>query len=133
MEQQQGLLTLLQRQIASAWYDSRQRKVMITVGEDVLKIITRSPLIYRDNGLVLAIYRYNDQDQSIYYTEKRDFYNLDYDEVYVPEFEEMRHLVTLAAPLTMNYDEESGVVSVSYGEQQFAFAPKCQEQSRLPR
>ena len=126
MEQEHGLLDLLHRQINSAWYDTRLKKIRIVAEDDTLKIFTRQPLLYRTAGLVLAIYRYDPAEQTLYYTEKRDYYNIDYTDEYVPDFDDMYFLLSPNKEVAWSQDEEAGSVSIEYGDKQYEFIPKCQ-------
>lgn len=128
MEQEQGFLDLLHRQVSSAWYDPRQKKIRIVAEDDTLKIFTRQPLLYRTTGLVLAIYRYEPGEQTVYYTEKRDYYNIDYTDDYMPDFEDMYYLLTTPNSVAWSHDEETGAVLLDYGERQYEFIPKCQKE-----
>lgn len=129
MEREQGLLNLLQRQIKGAWYDDRLKQVVITADEEILRVVTRAPLLYPYAGTVLALYRYDPDSQTLFYTEKRDFYNQEYDD-YIPEFDEMTALMNNCPLLTFSYPDDSSVVRVGYGEKEFEFWPWCQVQSR---
>ncbi len=126
MEQEQGFFEVLNSQIASAWYDPRQKKIQITADEDTLKILTHQPLLYRTVGLVLAIYRYDPSENIVYYTEKRDYYNIDYGDDYIPDFENMYFLLRTKKPLSWSYDEDTESVSITYGDKQYELIPKCQ-------
>lgn len=125
MSQEQGFFELLDRQITSAWYDPRQRKIRISADETTLKIFTHQPLLYRNVGLVLAIYRYDPAENTVYYTEKRDYYNIDYTDDYVPALENMYFLLRTKSPLAWSYDEEAESVTVNYGDKQYELIPKC--------
>jgi len=125
LELERSLLDLLHRQVHGARYDTRQKKLMITVDGETLKVVTGAPLIERDAGLVLAIYRYDRNGRSLYYTEKVDFYNPDYDENYEPPLKEMTVLVRDVDELELDYDEVEGVVKVSYLGLEHELVPRC--------
>lgn len=130
MEQEQGFLELLHRQVKAAWYDGKQRKLMIRGSEELLQVFTRQPLLYnRTSGLVLAIYRVNPADNAVYYAEKRDYYNLDYTEEYAPDFDEMLLLYQPVSELAWSFDPEQGSVSVTSGDKQYRFLPRCLPES----
>ena len=129
IEQEQGFLDLLHRQINSAWYDSKLKKIRVVAEDDTLKIFTRQPLLYRATGLVLAIYRFDPGEQTVYYTEKRDFYNIDYTDDYIPDFEDMYFLLNTKFPLEWSHDEETGSLFLTYGEKEYEFIPKCQKKT----
>lgn len=122
---QHGIMRLLHDQILSAWYDTTARKVQVSGGDEILRLVTRAPLRYRNDGVVLAVYRYDNGSGTLYYTEKRDYYNTDYDEEYVPDFDDMLVLSTGVEPLSFEVDEESQAVTVNYGEQSYLMYPKC--------
>ncbi len=128
-EREQGLLNLLQRQIKGAWYDDKLKQVVITADEEILRLVTRAPLLYPYAGTVLALYRVDPESHILYYAEKRDFYNQDY-ENYVPEFDEMTALMDKCPLLTFSYPDDSSVVTVVYGEKTYEFWPWCQTSAR---
>jgi len=120
-----GILNLLHRQITTAYYDTIQKKVMISGAGEVLRVVTRSPLHYRNSGVVLAVYRYDRAEQILYYTEKRDYYNLDYDEEYLPEFDQMLVLSNGVPAISFEVDQETQMVTFDYGEEEIAIQPRC--------
>ncbi|MEJ2689554.1 MAG: prepilin-type N-terminal cleavage/methylation domain-containing protein [Deltaproteobacteria bacterium] len=122
---QQGVMRLLHDQIISARYDSLSQKVLISGDDEILRIVTRSPLRYRNNGVVLAIYRYDSSTDTLYYVEKQDYYNTDYNEEYVPAFDDMLVLGTGLEPISFTVDEKSQAVTVNYGEKSSLIVPKC--------
>ncbi|MEA2082709.1 MAG: prepilin-type N-terminal cleavage/methylation domain-containing protein [Thermodesulfobacteriota bacterium] len=125
LERESNFLALLHRQINCAWYDTQQKKIIISADDDILKLVTRSPLIWHRAGLVLAVYRYRPDEKAVYYIEKKDFYNIDYNEEYVPDFPDMIKLSGDIEALVMTYDPESGEgVLVEYGDKQYEFMPK---------
>lgn len=124
MTRQHGLLELMHKQIKCAWYDRTQNKIMISADNDILRVVTRRPLLYRSVSLVLAVYRYNEDEQAMYYLEKRDFYNQDYDDQYVPDFEEMELLAPDSVIISMSYDDEAGFVTVEAGEKSYEFVAR---------
>lgn len=126
MEQEQGFLELLHRQVKGAIYDLKLRTIMIYDEDEALRIFTRQPLLHnRTSGLVLAVYRINPDDGGVYYTEKRDYYNLDYGENYAPDFEEMLLLYRAVTPISWEYDPEIGGLTVISGEKEYEFFPRC--------
>lgn len=135
LERKQSILSLLHRQISSAWYSEVQKKIMISANDEVFKIVTRSPLIYRSAPIVLALYRYNHEDRTLYYTEKRDYYNIDYGEDYVPEYEEMVGLITTESPMTIDFDEETAGegVLLEFEKKHYELIPRCQDLSEAKR
>ena len=147
MERKYGFLILVQRQITSAVYDPTKKRILMAADDEVFEVVTRNPFIYPEAGVVLAIYRYNAGERAIYYTEKRDYYNIDYsflsplmstggsvqsplggggNDKYVPGFEEMTVLAQDEEPFSVKYDEDaSPEVTVTYRGEEYALVPKC--------
>lgn len=125
LERENGFLKLLHSQVRMACFDDRQRKVMISVKEGLLKVVTRFPLLYRGGGPVLAIYRYDPGNGDLYYTEKRDYYNIDYGEDYIPDFDEMHFLLHTGAPPDLAYDELTKKVTLHFAGKEYEFYPRC--------
>lgn len=129
IERQYGFLNLLKRQVSSALLkdvDKRDEKLLIYADDTLFRIVTRNPFIYRSAGVVLAIYRYDSGSQTIYYTEKRDYYNTDYDEEYVPDFDEMIELARNEESFSISYDEALGPeVILEFRGEEYVFLPKC--------
>lgn len=132
MERKFAFLSLVQRQIASAVYDTNQRKILMWADEDSFKVVTRNPYVYAEAGIVLAIYRYNDVDRAIYYLEKRDYYNTDYGEDYLPDFTEMSVLAWDEDSFSVQYDPEATPELVfSFRGEDYALVPKCADEQAL--
>lgn len=125
LEREIGLLELLRRQVMGGLYDERQKKVIISAEESQLMVVTRAPLLYPELGVVAAFYRFDPDSESLYYQEKKDFFNTDYDDQYQPDFEEMYLLLEGAGPIQFGYDEESKVVQVTFMEKEYEFSPWC--------
>ena len=131
LEREQGLIGILQRQIKNGWYDEQKKQVdIIAPDETMLRITTRAPLLYPLAGVVIAVYRYDPDSATLYYLEKRDFYNIDYNEDYVPAYEDMQPLVENCLPLSFSYEENSSSVTVVYDGKEFNFTPWCQVETR---
>ena len=122
---QHGIMRLLHDQVLSAYYDSNARKVLVSGQDDILRLVTRAPLRYRNDGVVLAVYRYDGSSGTLYYLEKRDFFNTAYNEDYVPDIDEMLVLSTGVKPISFTVEEDLQAVSISYGEQSYVLLPKC--------
>lgn len=122
---EQGIVTLLKRQVEGAWYEMRRSRVKIVGGQGTLLIATRQPLIHREQGVVLAVYRYNESEGALYYAEKKDFYNTDYNEDYLPDYTEMDLLFSATDPLEISYDSGVDQVRFVHGDREFLFSPKC--------
>lgn len=126
LERQYGFLNLLKRQVSSALYNVKEKKMLIYADDTLFRIVTRNPFIYRSAGVVLAIYRYDSGAQTIYYTEKRDYYNIDYDEEYIPDFEDMIELARNEEDFSITYEEAMGPeVVLSFRGEEYVFLPKC--------
>ncbi|MBU0728261.1 MAG: prepilin-type N-terminal cleavage/methylation domain-containing protein [Proteobacteria bacterium] len=126
IERKYAFLDLMHRQIHSALYNKTESRIMIAAQENILKIVTRSPMIYRQEGLVLAIYRYDPIEEDVYYTEKRDFYNADYQDEYVPDFDDMRLLLHNAGSITFAYDPATANgVQLEYLGESYDIVPRC--------
>ncbi|RJX33796.1 MAG: prepilin-type N-terminal cleavage/methylation domain-containing protein [Desulfurivibrio sp.] len=130
LEREHGLLGILQRQIRHGWYDEQKKQVAIVADDTMLRITTRAPLLYPLAGVVIAVYRYDPDSDTLYYQEKRDFYNIDYAEDYVPALEDMQVLVEDCRPLSFSYEEDSSSVTVIYDDREFNFTPWCQVETR---
>ena len=125
LSREKNLLSLLRRQVNGAWYDLRFGRVEITGGDGVLRIVTRQPLLHRNVGSVLAVYRVNPSEQALYYLEKKDYFNTDYGEKYLPEFSEMEKMYAAEKPVALAYEPGQNRVTVTLGGEAFAFVPKC--------
>jgi len=125
LSREKNLLSLLRRQVNGAWYDLRFGKVEISGGDGVLRIVTRQPLLHRTAGTVLAVYRVNTAEQALYYLEKKDYFNTEYGEKYLPEFSEMEKMYGADQPVALAYEPQRSRVTVTLGGEAFAFVPKC--------
>ncbi len=122
---ERSFLDLLHRQVHGVWYDRRQKKVMITANKNLLKMVTTSPLVERNAGLVLAVYLYDPGEEVLYYTEKLDFFNIDYDENYSPDPSEMIVMLRDIDQIDWQYAETDGVLAVSYLGQDYEILPRA--------
>lgn len=129
MDRRLGLTALLHRQVKSGWYDERKKKVIISTDTNLFRIVTRSPFLYADSGVVLAVYLFEPGDGIIYYLEKRDYYNSDYDDEYVPDIDDMFILMTDVASFSLEYDESSGVVAMEFNGREYEFKAWCRGQN----
>ena len=127
LERQLSLVDLLHRQVKTAWYDDRRKKVIISADDNVFRIVTRCSLADPAAEVVLAVYRFDPADGTVYYLEKKDFYNSDYDDEYVPDFDEMRLLLSDVAFFSLEYDEESGAVTFEFADREYEFLPWCRK------
>jgi prepilin-type N-terminal cleavage/methylation domain-containing protein len=139
MNEKYGLLELLRRQISCAFYDPKQKKILISSDGDTFRLATRAPFQHREAGVVYAFYRYNRSEEILYYLEKRDYYNIDYTEDYVPDIDAMTPLLTLTAPISFEVDasaatdaESTYEVTVRYGESQYQFLPRFGKNQQTP-
>ena len=132
MERKYAFLTLVQRQITSAVYDSTNKRIMMKADDEVFKVVTRNPFVYPEAGVVMAIYRYNAGERAIYYVEKRDYYNTDYGEDYVPDFSEMTVLARDQDTFSVAYDgETSPEVIFTYQGEEYSMVPKSVDREAL--
>ncbi|MEN8134911.1 MAG: prepilin-type N-terminal cleavage/methylation domain-containing protein [Thermodesulfobacteriota bacterium] len=122
---ERSFLDLLHRQVHGVWYDQSQKKLLIDVERNLLKMVTTSPMVERDGGLVLAVYLYDPGDGVLYYTEKLDFYNVDYDESYAPAPDEMIVLLRDINEIDWQYDEAEGLLELSYLGQDYELLPRA--------
>lgn len=125
LAREQGFLSLLHQQVNSVLYNQQQRKIEIFTDDESLRLITMRPLMYRDAEVVLAIYRFNTDDRTVYYTEKKDFYNPDFDQDYLPEFDDMAALISIENDFSWDYDPDSGEVTIEYENSRYTFKPRC--------
>ena len=125
LSREKNLLSLLRRQVNGAWYDLRLGRAEISGGDGVLRIVTRQPLLHRNAGSVLAVYRVNVAEQALYYLEKKDYFNTGYGEGYLPDFSEMEKMYGAERPVGLAYDPEQSRVTVTLSGEAFAFVPKC--------
>ena len=79
----------------------------------------------KSKNILLASHVEPDGD-ALYYQEKKDFFNVDYNEDYEPDFEEMQFLLETPGPLQFEYDEERKTVTVTYLGSEYEFAPWSQ-------
>lgn len=107
-----AFLELLHRQVHGAWYDQKQKKVLIGGTRDQLTLVTSAPLLNRDLGMVLAVYLYDPAADTLYYTEKKDFYNAEYRENYQAKRQEMRVLMKEVGGLDLDYKADEGLLKV---------------------
>lgn len=115
--QQRAFLELLHRQVHGVRYDRKQKKVLLVGDNNQLTLVTTAPLLNRDLKTVLAVYLYDPEDDSLYYTEEKDFYNADYRDDYRAERREMRLLMREVGGLDWDYQAAEGRLVVTCGGQ----------------
>ena len=121
-----ALLELLHRQVQGAWYDRLQKKVLITATDTELKLVTTAPLLFRDLGVVLAVYLYDARSDTLYYSEKKDFYNPDYfKDDFKTEPKEMVVLLKEVGKLHLDYEKDAGLVTVGYRGRSYTLPIRC--------
>jgi prepilin-type N-terminal cleavage/methylation domain-containing protein len=125
VERNRSLLDLLHRQVHGAWYDKLQGKVRVTAEGDFLQVVTTAPLLNRDAGVVLALYFYDPAEDTLFYAEKRDFYNPLYEEDYFPDREEMEVLLKEVGGISWEFDNDRGMLQVLYGDHEYSLAARC--------
>lgn len=123
LAREHGFLSLINRQVRNAWYDPYKVKIIISARTNLLRLVTRSPLLYPRSGLVLVYYRYDPAADKLYYMEKIDYYNADYDD-YLPPLEDMVVLLKNSGNVGFSYDirKSEGVV-VSHQRREYEFIP----------
>lgn len=124
IEEHYALISLLQRQVLSGWFNPRTKKVVISGENNLLRLATATPFQARPGQVVMAFYRYNQEDNTLYYLEKRDFYNPEYLDM-TPDFSDMTALVTVPHGLDLEFDAEASTVTVNYGGDTYEFRPWC--------
>ncbi len=125
IEQERSFLDLLRRQVHGILYDSKKKQLQIYAEGNLLKMVTSTSIMERDAGMVLAIY-VNDPDEGVLlYSEKVDYYNIDYDDVYQPDPDEMVVLMRDVQGLEIQYAEEDGTLKVTYAGLEYELFPRC--------
>ena len=134
MERRYGFISLLQRQIKSAVYDVKKKEILMSGDAETFRVVTRNPYIYQSAGVVLAIFRYNSSESSIFYTEKRDYYNIDYDDEYVPEYDDMILLAVDEESFDIQYEQDaSPEVTIEYRGEEYTLVPSCADKAALAK
>jgi hypothetical protein len=124
IEEHYALVALLQRQVQAGWFNPRTKKVEISGHRDLVRLVTTVPFQAGPGRVVMAFYRYNPDNNTLYYLEKKDFYNIDYSEM-VPDYSEMIALVSMAQGLGLDFDEATTTVTLTCGPLSYAFRPWC--------
>jgi prepilin-type N-terminal cleavage/methylation domain-containing protein len=125
VERDRSLLDLLHRQVLGAWYDMPLKKVRLSAEGDYLQLVTTAPLLNRDAGLVLALYLYEPAEDTLYYTERRDFYNPAYEKDYRPDRSDMEVLMKEVGGISWVFDNDRGMLQVIYGGKEYSLAARC--------
>lgn len=129
LEQQYGLINLVRRQVQGAWLDPKQKKVHLnSENEYQFSIITTSSLMFQGSPLVIAFYEFNPGDATLYYTERKDYYNPDYVDQF-PDLEEMIPLLHVPEPFSLQADAESDFVTLFFNNEHYIFHPFCTQYS----
>lgn len=122
---ERAFLELLHRQVQGARFDQKQKKAQIDSSGHQLLLVTTAPLLNRDLGMVMAIYLYEPKDDTLYYTEKKDFYNADYRESYQAKPREMLALMREAGAISLNYASDEGGLKVTCRGREHFLAVRC--------
>ena len=126
LARQRNLLNILHRQISGARYDPRTGRVDISGGKGLLRIVTSRPLLHGSAaGFVLAVYRIDPAGPTLYYLEKKDYYNAEYGQKFSPDFSEMEKIYVADQPMALAYDPEKSRVAVTLDGEEFDFLPQC--------
>lgn len=128
IEEHYALVALLQRQVQAGWFNPRTKKVEISGDRDLVRLVTAIPFQAGTGRVVMAFYRYNPDDNTLYYLEKKDFYNTEYSDM-VPDYSEMTALISGARGLGLEFDETTTTVTLTYGPRSYAFRPWCAARS----
>lgn len=131
IERDRSLLELINRQIQGAWYDVLLKKVRLSVNDNYLQMVTTAPLLNRDAGVVLAVYFYDSATDTLYYTEKKDFYNPDYEKDYQPDRTEMEVLLKGVGGISWAFDNDQGMLQLTYGGMEYSLAVRCWQPETL--
>lgn len=115
-----AFLELLHRQVHGAWYDNKQKKVLIDDTKNQLALVTTAPLLNRNQGVVMAVYLYDPAADTLYYTEKKDFYNADYRESYQANRRDMLVLMKEVGGLGLVYKDDEGLLQVTCRGRQYS-------------
>ncbi len=124
-ERESAFLMLLAEQMRSAYFDPEQQQVAMAAEPDMLRLVTRRPLLNLDSPMVLAFYLYEPEKKTISYAEKIDYYNPDYDETYRPPMEETTLLFTSRRHLFITPGDEAGSVTITLGGEEFTLRARC--------
>lgn len=129
LEQQYGLINLLRRQVQGAWFDPKLKKMHLSSETDrQFALITTSSLMFPGSIVVIAFYEFDPNDATLYYTERRDFYNPDYGKEFPPQTE-MIPLLTVTDPFSLQADPDSDFVILHFSNREYTFHPLCTKQS----
>ena len=121
-----AFLELLHRQVHGAYFDRKQKKVLISTAANELRVVTNAPLLNRDLGIVLAVYLYVPGEDVLYYQEKKDYYNPVYfDDSYHFKSREMRPLIKGLGTLNMMYLLKKGQLKVDFRGQEYLMTLRC--------
>jgi len=122
---ERAFLGLLHRQVQGAWFDRKERKPVLDASGYRLKLVTSAPLLNRDLGVVLAVYRYDPKEDVLYYAEKKDYYNADFRENYEPDRKDMLVLMREVGGLSLEYQADSGTVMVRCRGREYGLPVRC--------
>lgn len=130
VERHYGFINLVRRQVQGAWYDLQQKEMQIrNVTENQFALVTTSSLMYGPATLVMAFYEFDPGEATLYYTERRDFYNPDY----LDEFPDRAGMIPLLKPegtFSLQADPDSDFVTLRYGTETYVFHPFCTKESQ---
>ncbi len=128
IEQQNGFIDLVRRQVQGAWVDPRRRTTHInSENEQQFSIVTTSSIMFAGSPLVVAFYEFEPSTNTVYYTERKDFYNPDYVEQF-PNQEEMIPLLNVDDSFSLQTDENSDFVILFLNNKEYIFHPFCTKQ-----
>lgn len=126
LEQHYSLTNLVRKQVQGAFI-TKSTITINTPSDHQFSIITTASIMYPPSTLIVAFYDFDPQTGILYYTERRDFYNLEYGEQF-PAIEEMIPLLTSSAPFSLERQEDSNWVTLKLAGKTYTFHPFCIQQ-----
>ncbi|MEW6219836.1 MAG: prepilin-type N-terminal cleavage/methylation domain-containing protein [Thermodesulfobacteriota bacterium] len=140
MDREYAFLDLVQGQVNAAWLDDKERRIRLEEHDGMIMLVTRRPFLYPEAGVVLALYLVDQEAGVVWYLEKRDFYNIDYDQDYRPDADALIPLYRPGQALEMTVpeddEEQAPSLIVAFADREYTFRPRCGgalHQARPPR
>lgn len=125
LEQHYNLTLLVRRQVQGAWIDPATKSPRLNqLSDQQFSIITTGSIMYPVASLVIAFYEFDPDTGTLYYTERRDFYNPEYTDHFPPQ-EGMIPLLVTDKPLQLHSEEESNLVTLVLAGKEYRFHPMC--------
>ncbi len=128
LEQHYNLTLLVRRQVQGAWIDPATKSPNINqLSDQQFSVITTSSIMYPAASLILAFYEFDPDTGTLYYTERRDFYNPDYNDNFPPQ-DDMIPLLKTDKPFQLYTGEDSSLVTLVLAGKEYRFYPMCLKQ-----